>query len=88
MTNKIVAIQGDHPSKLKPLTDTSIFLAIEAQRLKYKIFYYEPKDLSVINSKVVASGFFIKFNYKSKKFFKILKKKKLNLTNCKFILIC
>ena len=49
MTNKIVAIQGDHPSKLKPLTDTSIFLAIEAQRLKYKIFYYEPKDLSIIN---------------------------------------
>jgi len=87
MTNKIVAIQGDHPSKLKPLTDTSIFLAIEAQRLKYKIFYYEPKDLSVINSKVVASGFFIKFNYKSKKFFKILKKKKLDLINCKFILI-
>src|SRR6056300_276952 len=87
MTNKIVAIQGDHPSKLKPLTDTSIFLAIEAQRLKYKIFYYEPKDLSVINSKVVASGFFIKFNYKSKKFFKILKKQKLDLINCKFILI-
>ena len=87
MTNKIVAIQGNHPSKLKPLTDTSIFLAIEAQRLKYKIFYYEPKDLSVINSKVVASGFFIKFNYKSKKFFKILKKQKLDLINCKFILI-
>ena len=87
MTNKIVAIQGDHPSKLKPLTDTSIFLAVEAQKLKYKIFYYDPKDLSVINSKVVASGFFIKFNYTSKKFFKILKKQKLDLTNCKFILI-
>ena len=87
MTNKIVAIQGDHPSKLKPLTDTSIFLAVEAQKLKYKIFYYDPKDLSVVNSKVVASGFFIKFNYTNKKFFKILKKKKLDLTNCKFILI-
>ena len=87
MTNKIVAIQGNHPSKLKPLTDTSIFLAVEAQRLRYKIFYYDPKDLSVINSKVVASGFFIRFNYKSKKFFKILKKQKLDLTNCKFILI-
>jgi glutathione synthase len=87
MTNKIVAIQGDHPSKLKPLTDTTIFLAVEAQRLKFKVFYYDPKDLSVINSKVVASGFFIKFNYKSKRFFKILKKQKLDLTNCKFILI-
>ena len=63
MTNKLVAIQGNHPSKLNPLTDTSIFLAVEAQRLKYKIFYYDPKDLSIINSKVVAKGFFIKFDY-------------------------
>ena len=27
MTNKIIAIQGNHPSKLNPETDTSIFLA-------------------------------------------------------------
>jgi glutathione synthase len=32
-------------------------------------------------------GFFIEFNYKNKKFFKILKKQKLDLTKCKFILI-
>ena len=86
MTSKIVAIQGDHPSKLNPKSDTSIFLANEIQN-KYKIFYYEPKDLSIINSKVIAKGFFIKFNYKSKKFFKIIKKQKLNLETCKFILI-
>ena len=87
MTNKIVAIQGNHPSKLNPETDTSIFLANEIQNKDYKIFYYDPKNLSVINSKVIASGFFIKFNYKDKKFFKILKKQKLDLTKCKFILI-
>ena len=87
MINKIVAIQGNHPSKLNPITDTSIFLANEIQKLNYKIFYYDPKNLSIINSKVIASGFFIKFNYSQKKFFKILKKKKLNLSNCKFILI-
>ena len=87
MTNKIVAIQGNHPSKLNPITDTSVFLANEVQSKNYKIFYYDPKDLSVINSKVIASGFFIKFNYKNKKFFKILKKQKLDLSKCKFILI-
>ena len=87
MTNKIVAIQGNHPSKLNPETDTSVFLANEIQNKDYKIFYYDPKNLSVINSKVIASGFFIKFNYKDKKFFKILKKQKLDLTKCKFILI-
>ena len=87
MTSKIIAIQGNHPSKLNPITDTSIFLANEIQNKKYKIFYYHPKNLSIINSKVIAKGFFIKFNYKNKKFFKILKKQALDLTICKFILI-
>ena len=87
MTNKIVAIQGNHPKELKPLSDTSIFLANEAQNKKYKIFYYEPKNLSIINDNVIAKGFFIKFNYSNNKFFKILKFQKLNLLNCKFILI-
>ena len=86
MTNKIVAIQGNHPSKLNPITDTSIFLGHEIQK-KYKLYYYDPKDLSVINSKVVAYGFFIKFNYLKKKFYKIIKKQKLDLSKCKFILI-
>ncbi len=86
MTNKIVAVQGNHPSSLNPITDTSVFLASEIQN-KYKIFYYDPKDLSIINKKVLAKGFFIKFNYQNKKFYKIIKKQTLDLTKCKFILI-
>ena len=87
MINKIVAIQGNHPSKLNPVTDTTIFLANEIQSKNYKIFYYDPKNLSIIDSKVIARGFFVKFNYKNKKIFKILKYQKLDLTKCKFILI-
>ena len=87
MISKIVAIQGNQLSKLNPITDTSIFLAYEIQSKKYKIFYYEPKDLSIVNAKVIASGFFVKFDYSKKKFFKILKKQKLELTKCKIILI-
>ena len=87
MTNKIIAIQGNYLSKLNPKTDTSIFLANEIQKKKYKIFYYSPKNLSIQNSKVIAEGFFIKFNYNHKKFFKIIKKQILDLTKCKFILI-
>ena len=87
MTNKIVAIQGDIPSKLNPETDTSIFLANEIQNKRYKIFYYEPKNLSIIHSKVVAKGYFVSINYNKKKFFKVLKKKTLELVKCKFILI-
>ena len=87
MINKIVAVQGNNPSKLNPLTDTSVFLAHEIQNKGYRIFYYDPKDLSIINGKVIANGFFIKFNYKNKKFFKILKRQKLELLKCKFVLI-
>ena len=87
MTNKIVAIQGNHPTNLNPLTDTTIFLANEIQKKNYEIFYYEPKNLSILNSKVLANGFFIKFEYKKKSSFKILKKKKLDLSSCKFVLI-
>ena len=87
MTNKIIAIQGNHPSKLNPITDTSIFLAHEIQKKNYKIFYYDPKDLSIINFKVIAKGFFVKFDYRKKKFFEILKKQKLELVKCKYLLI-
>ncbi len=86
MTNKIVAVQGNHPSTLNPITDTSVFLANEIQN-KYKIFYYDPKNLSIINKKVLAKGFFIKFNYQNKKFYKIIKEQTLDLAKCKFILI-
>ena len=71
MTNNIIAVQGNHPNKLNPKSDTTIFLANEVQNKKYRIFYYEPKNLSIINDAVIANGFFIKFNYSQKKFFKI-----------------
>ena len=69
MINKIIAIQGDHPSALNPLTDTSIFLANEIQKKNIKFFIMSPKNLSIINFKVIASGFFIKFDYSKKKIF-------------------
>ena len=87
MISKIVAIQGNHPSTLNPKTDTSVFLANEIQNKKYKIFYYDPKDLSILNSNVIAKGFFLKFDYSKKKFFKIIKKQTLELKKCKYILI-
>ena len=87
MTNKIVALQGNHPSKLNPKSDTSIFLAIEAQNRNYKIFYYEPKDLSIINDKVMANGYYVEFSYSNKVFFKINQKLKLDLSKCNYLLI-
>ena len=87
MTNKIIAIQGNHPSQLNPKTDTTIFLANEIQNKNYKLFYFTPKNLSIINKKVFAKGSFIKFSYTNKNFYKIIKNQKLDLIKCKFILI-
>ena len=87
MTNKIIAIQGNHPSQLNPKTDTTIFLANEIQNKNYKLFYFTPKNLSIINKKIVAKGSFVKFSYTNKNFYKIIKNQKLDLIKCKFILI-
>ena len=87
MTSKIVAIQGNHPLKLNPKSDTSIFLAVEAQSRNCKIFYYEPKNLSIINDKVLAKGYYIVFSYSNKSFFKIISRTTLDLSRCKYLLI-
>jgi glutathione synthase len=87
MTSKIVAIQGNHPSELNPKSDSSVFLALEAQSRNCKIFYYEPKDLSIINDKVLAKGYYIEFSYFNKSFFKIISRTTLNLSKCKYLLI-
>ena len=47
MISKIIAIQGDHPSKLNPSTDTSIFLANEIQK---KIIEYSITILKISQS--------------------------------------
>ena len=86
MRNKIVAIQGNKLSKLNPTTDTSIFLAKEAQKIGLKLFYYEPQNLSIVKNKVIAKGNFIKFT-DNKKFYKILDNKFLDLSTVKYILI-
>ena len=46
MINKIVAIQGDHPSNLNCLTDTSIFLASEIQKKNYNRYNYYKEGYS------------------------------------------
>ena len=84
MIKKIVAVQGDDFTKIKISTDTTVFLAYQAQIKNYNIFY---DKLSVINNKIIAEGHFVKFNYSKKKFYKILKKQLLELDKCNFVLI-
>jgi len=85
--NKIVAIQGDSIKKINPKTDTTLLLALEAQRRGYKIYYYETKNLSYSNYIVYAFAKEVKFNKSKKKFYIFKKSKLLNLSKANFILM-
>ena len=47
---KILAIQGSDLKKVNIKTDTTILLASEAQKKGYKIYYFEPENLSFLKS--------------------------------------
>ena len=87
MKKKILAIQGSSLKKINIRTDTSFFLGVEAQKRNYDIYYYEPKDLSFVNGKIIARCTNVKFKYNSKKPIKILKSGTLNLIKAKLLLI-
>ena len=84
---KILAIQGSDLKKVNIKTDTTILLASEAQKRGYKIYYYEPENLSFLNGKVIAACKHIRINENKKKFYSLLKNVDFNLEKSKVILI-
>ena len=84
---KILAIQSNALKEINVKTDTTLLLSLEGQKRGYQIIWYETKDLSLINSKVFAEGKKVKFFDKSKKFYKIIKKVKFDLSKAQFILV-
>ena len=84
---KILAIQGSNLKKIKIKTDTTVLLAAEAQKRGFKIYYFEPENLSFLNGKVIASCKHIKIHDNKKKFYSIIKTINFNLEKSKVILI-
>ena len=84
---KILAIQGSDLKKVNIKTDTTILLASEAQKKGYKIYYFEPENLSFLNGKVLAFCKHIKINENKKNFYTRLRSVKFNLEKSKVILI-
>jgi len=85
--NKIIAIQGDPIQSINRKTDTTLLLALEAQRRNYKIYYYETKNLTFSGNKIYALSKEVEFNENKKKFYFIKNSKKLDLSKVSFILI-
>ena len=87
MKKKILVIQGSSLKKINIRTDTTFFLGLEAQKRNYDIYYYEPKDLSFVDDKVIARCSKVRFKNNSKTPIKIYKRVILNLVKAKLLLI-
>ncbi len=84
---KILAIQSNSLKDINIKTDTTLLLALEAQKRGYQIIWYETKDLNLIKSNIVIYGKIIQFFEKTYRFYKITKNIKFNLAKAKFIFI-
>jgi glutathione synthase len=87
MQKKILAIQGSSLKKVKIETDTTLFLALEAQKRGYQIYYYEPHNLSFIDGRVTIKCFQLTFFENTKKFYKITKRLNFDLSKARVLLI-
>ena len=84
---KIIAIQANSVELINIETDTTLQLALEAQKRSYQIYWYETKDLSLIKGKVYAKAKKVIFFENRKKYFNILKHVNLDLSKANYILI-
>ncbi len=84
---KCIAIQANSIDRINVETDTSLLLALEAQKRLYQIYWYETKDLSLVNGKIYAKAKKVVFFENKKKYFKILKDVNLDLSKMKYVLI-
>ena len=73
--SKIVAIQGDSLNAINRKTDTTLLLALEAQRRGYKIYYYETKSLTLVKDKIYALSKEVEFYENKQKFYSIKNRK-------------
>ncbi|HIN07173.1 MAG: glutathione synthase [Pelagibacteraceae bacterium] len=85
--SKIVAIQGDSLNSINRKTDTTLLLALEAQRRGYKIYYYETKSLTFVKDKIYALSKEVEFYENKKNFYFIKNLKKIDLSRAAFILM-
>ena len=84
---KVVAIQSDKLKDINIKTDTTILLALEAQKRGYSVVWYETKDLNLINSKTIVYGKIVKFYENKKNFYKVVNKQKFDLAKVQYVLI-
>ena len=87
MTRPLVAIQMDRVETLKPKTDSTLLLGMEAMRRGYDLCYYTPKQLSLLNGVPTAQVTDVQFFSDPDKFYKKGETRQLELQKAKVVLM-
>ncbi len=74
-------------SKIKPKTDSTFIIALEAQQRGYQLFSYVPENLSLENGTVTAIANKFSLHPHKKKFFTLKKEEKIKLDSFDIVLV-
>jgi glutathione synthase len=83
----IVAIQMDPLEMIRVKTDTSFALGLEAQKRGYRLFVYQPSDLSYQDNHLLAKGQFVTFFDQDENYFSVQSRESLRLDQAQFVLL-
>jgi len=84
---KTLIIQMDEPSGFNPKTDSTLELALEAQRRDYAVYYYTPPQLTCRNGEIVAQVTPITFRDQREDFYTTGEPREMALEEADVILI-
>jgi len=83
----LVAIQMDPIHSIDVKGDSSLMLALEAQRRGHELFHYLPNGLSLKNGKVIARGHSLTVRYDPKDHYTMGEERSIDLTEAAVVLM-
>ena len=82
-----IAVQMDNIATIEIAGDTTFALMLEAQKRGYEIYYYQPDNLSLYDSKVMARCCKIALNDEEDDYYKLDEEENVNLKDVDVVLI-
>jgi glutathione synthase len=83
----LIALQMDPPDTLNPATDSSLYLALEAQRRGYRLIWYHPSTLRAENGHILANGYPLTVYDRAENFYEQGSLETMDLEQADFVLI-
>ena len=84
---KQIAIQMDALESIKPKTDTTLLLGVEALKRGYEVWAYHPKDLTYKNGEITAFARKVSLRNQLQDYFTVLEEKVINLREMQVVLM-